>query len=168
MNGVNWHLTNGQNSNWKLKNGWKSKWQLTFVVGIHWQLTKGWIALNILKTECKIRSVYFFCPIKVRFLLHISKSTPECHISLIITAWTIHINLIYHISVKWSLIPNSIVNLRDGLQFCSFKSCCRLLSNWFGKGIWASQKPRSINDVNTVLAQKIAPYFVPWSKRFVQ
>ena len=100
--------------NWQLTNRWKSNWQLTFVMRFYWQLTKDRIALNILKTGCKIRTVDLFCPIKVRFLLHIS-STPESHISFIVTAWTIHSKVICHISVILYQINNSIVNLRDGL-----------------------------------------------------
>ena len=41
-----------------------------------------------------------------------------------------------HILVIWSLIPNSIVNLHEG-QAASRRP------NWFGNGIWASQKPHS-------------------------
>ena len=40
--------------------------------------------------------------------MHISKSTLECHISLIITAWTIRIKVMCHTSVIWSLIPDAM------------------------------------------------------------
>ena len=96
LDGVNWQLTNGQNFNWQLTNRWKSNRQLTFVVGFYWQLTNDQITLNILKTECKIRTVDLLCPIKVRFLSHTSRSTRECHISLVMDAWTIHIKVICH------------------------------------------------------------------------
>ena len=71
------------------------------------------IALNILKSGCKIGTFDLFFPKKIFFLLHISRSTPEFHISLVITAWTIHIKVICYISVIWYLKLNTIVNLRD-------------------------------------------------------
>ena len=88
-------------------------WQLTFVMRFYWQLTKDRIALNILKTGCKIRTVDLFCPIKVRFLLHIG-STPESHISFIITAWTIHSKVVCHTHFG-DIILDTQLNLRDGL-----------------------------------------------------
>ena len=73
-------------------------------------------------------------------MLHISRSTPECHISLIITAWTIHIKAICH-----------IVNLRDDRILEAVVSFYRIDSET------AIERHRSrlpINDVNTVLALK--------------
>ena len=126
--------------NWQLTNRWKSNWQLTFVMRFYWQLTKDRIALNILKTGCKIRTVDLFCPIKVRFLLHIG-STPESHISFIITAWTIHSKVVC-MSHFGDIILDTQLD-RQLTRWPYFKSCCKFLSNWFGNGIWALQKPHS-------------------------
>ena len=126
--------------NWQLTNRWKSNWQLTFVMHFYWQLTKDRIALNILKTGCKIRTVDLFCPIKVRFLLHIS-STPESHISFIITAWTIHSKVVC-MSHFGDIILDTQLD-RQLTRWPYFKSCCKFLCNWFGNGIWALQTPHS-------------------------
>ena len=66
------------------------------------------------KTGCKIRTVDLFCAIKV-FLLHISKSRPECHFVNNYRMDHPHQGHMSHM-VIWSLIPNSIVKLRDGRQ----------------------------------------------------
>ena len=126
--------------NWQLTDRWKSNWQLTFVMRFYWQLTKDRIALNILKTGCKIRTVDLFCPIKVRFLLHIS-STPESHISFIITAWTIHSKVVCHTHFGDIILDTQLD--RQLTRWPYFKSCCKFLCNWFGNGIWALQKPHS-------------------------
>ena len=68
-----------------------------------------------------------------------------------ITAWTIHIKAICHISVIWYLILNSIVNLRDDRILEAVVSFYRIDSET------AIERHRSrlpINDVTTVLAQK--------------
>ena len=68
-----------------------------------------------------------------------------------ITAWTIHIKAISHISVIWYLILNSIVNLRDDRILEAVVSFYRIDSET------AIERHRSrlpINDVNTVLALK--------------
>ena len=113
----------------------------------------------------KNKDVDSFCPIKVRFSLRIVRSTQKCHISLIITAWTIHIKALCHRSVIWYLKPNSIVNLRDDRILKAVVSFHRIDSEM------AFERHRSrlpINDVNTVLALKKAPCFVPWSKGVFQ
>ena len=102
----------------------------------------------------KNKDVDSFCPIKVRFLLRISRSTQKCHISLIIIAWTIHIKALCHISVIWYLKPNSIVNLRDDRILKAVVSFHRIDS----ETIFECHRSRlPINDVNTVLALKKAP-----------
>ena len=85
-------------------------------------------------------TVDLFCPAKVHFLLHISRSTPVSYFVNKYHLDHLHQGPICHISIIRSLIPNSIVNLRDGRQCWYLESSCKLSLNWFGNGIWASQK----------------------------
>ena len=81
------------------------------------------------------------------FLLHISRRTPECHISLIITAWTTHIKVLCH-------ILNSIVNLRNGRQCWYLKAVVSFYGIDSETAFECHRSRIPICDVNTVLVLK--------------
>ena len=92
-------------------------------------MTKGQIALSILKNGFQIRTVdLFFFPIRVQSLLHISRITPE---SYFVNNFRMDHPHHCHLSHIGCMIFDTqpIVNLRDGRQCRYLKNGCKLLWN---------------------------------------